>query len=174
MYPTRTAAFRYEKRTHLTELRRQSGDDKDHTYRRETATDYGCDRPKELGGHARLEAAELIRGAGKDAFDRGDTPPHRVGGTGQHEHVADHHAHAVQSTEDAQEEEREPENLGEPKADHDHATTGHRGKEDDPGMLQAWAVREEACHTERPKGWGRLQQPQTSRANPEDVTGKNR
>jgi hypothetical protein len=41
-------------------------------------------------------------------------------------------------------------------------------------MLQAWAVREDACHTERPNGWGRLQQPQASRSNPKDVTGKHR
>src|SRR6266536_1356750 len=34
-------------------------------------------------------------GIAEDAFDRGDTPPHRVGRAGKHQHVADHHANAV-------------------------------------------------------------------------------
>src|SRR5262245_13335642 len=49
LYPTLTAAFCYQERTHLTELRRQDSDGKDDNHRRETATDDGDDRPKELG-----------------------------------------------------------------------------------------------------------------------------
>src|SRR5215831_15051404 len=105
------ATCRRQERPQLTEGWRQASEHENNANRRDPATDDRHDWPQELRGDTRLQATQLVRGAGKDAFDGGDTPPHHIGRGSQCEDIADHHADGVQSPEDAEAEQREPENT---------------------------------------------------------------
>ena len=89
------AAYRWHERPQLTERWREAGDGEDDPNGGDSTTNDGHDWSKELRGHTRLQAAKLIRGAGKDALDGGDTPPHGVGRGSQREHIAYYHANGI-------------------------------------------------------------------------------
>ena len=88
----------------------------------------------ECGGDARLEGAELVRGADEDHLDRVHASPELIRGDEGQDRLPEDDAHHVGGASRREREQRQPHRLGEAEDDDRHAVEGDHSEQRPPGV----------------------------------------
>ena len=143
---------------------------------REHAADHdGRHRADERRRDARLEGAELVRGADEDHLDGVDPAAQLVGRHEREDRLAEHDAHHVDAAARREREEREPHRLREPEHDHRDAVERRpRSAASRPARRRTGRRDSTTAATERADGRRGAEDAEPGRADLEHVAGEDR